>query len=373
VTNNKIIIAGGGLAGLIASIHLTRAGVPCLLIEKKVYPFHRVCGEYISNEVVPYLRSLDMFPDRLGPSKIDRFQLTSTNGKFAEMPLDLGGFGISRFSFDNFLYERAQTLGVEFLLNTDVEKISFSDDQFQVNTAGRKFNTSIVIGTFGKRSKLDVAMNRSFILKRSPYVGIKYHIRLNNFPKDLIALHNFYNGYCGISRVEEDIVNLCYLTSRSNLKLHGNVRAMEEAVLFKNPFLKNIFQHAEFLFDKPETINEISFETKAPVEQHILMAGDAAGMISPLCGNGMAIAIHSAKILSEHVIRFLHDDGYSRAQLENDYRNTWVGQFANRLWAGRQIQQLFGGTMTSNLAVGLANRTPAVARFLMRKTHGRPF
>lgn len=373
MTNDKIIIAGGGLAGLIASIHLTRAGVPCILIEKKAYPFHRVCGEYISNEVVPYLRSLDVFPDAIGPSKIDRFQLTSTNGKLAEMPLDLGGFGISRFSFDNFLYERAQTLGVEFLLNTDVEKISFGDDQFQVDAGGRKLNAKIVIGTFGKRSKLDVAMNRSFIQKRSPYVGVKYHIRLPDFPNDLIALHNFYNGYCGISRVEGGIVNLCYLTSRSNLKLYGNIRTMEEAVLFKNPFLKNIFQHAKFVFDKPETINEISFETKAPVEQHILMAGDSAGMISPLCGNGMAIAIHSAKILCEHVLRFLSEDAYSRGQMEIDYRDTWKKQFANRLWAGRQIQQLFGGTMVSNLAVGLANGTPAIAKFLMRHTHGEPF
>jgi flavin-dependent dehydrogenase len=373
VTNNKIIIAGGGLAGLIASIHLTRAGVQCLVIEKKRYPFHRVCGEYISNEVIPYLRSLGIFPDALRPSKITRFQLTSTNGALAEMSLDLGGFGISRFSFDNFLYERAQTLGVEFLLNTEVEKISFGDDHFQVDTGGRQFNTAIVIGTFGKRSKLDVAMNRSFIQKRSPYVGVKYHIRLSDFPDDLIALHNFYNGYCGLSRVEEGIVNLCYLTSRSNLKLYGNIPTMEQAVIFKNPFLKSIFQRAEFVFDKPETINEISFETKAPVEQHILMAGDAAGMISPLCGNGMAIAIHSAKILSEHVIRFVNDDAYSRAELEKDYRDAWLRQFANRLWAGRQIQRLFGGTATSNLAVNLANRTPAVARFLMRQTHGRPF
>ncbi|HWA32497.1 MAG TPA: NAD(P)/FAD-dependent oxidoreductase, partial [Cyclobacteriaceae bacterium] len=318
MTNNKIIIAGGGLAGLIVSIHLTRAGVRCLVIEKKVYPFHRVCGEYISNEVVPYLRSLDAFPLSLGPSKIERFQLTSTNGNLTEMPLDLGGFGISRFRFDHFLYEHARAIGVEFLVNTEVKNIWFRDDQFLVETAHEKFITPIVIGTFGKRSKLDISLDRSFIRKRSPYVGVKYHVRLKDFPKDLIALHNFHNGYCGISRVEEDLVNLCYLTSRSNLKLHGNIPAMEQAVLFKNPFLKDIFQRADFVLEKPETINEISFETKAPVEQHILMAGDAAGMISPLCGNGMAIAIHSAKLLSEHVIRFLSDKTYSRSEMEHD-------------------------------------------------------
>ena len=56
------------------------------------------------------------------------------------------------------------------------------------------------------------------------------------------------------------------------------------------------------LFEKPEVINEITFEKQDPVSNHILMCGDAAGMITPLCGNGMAMAIHSAKILSGLII-----------------------------------------------------------------------
>jgi flavin-dependent dehydrogenase len=148
---------------------------------------------------------------------------------------------------------------------------------------------------------------------------------------------------------------------------------MEEAVLFQNPFLKEIFEKAEFLFDKPETINEISFETKSPVDAHILMAGDAAGMITPLCGNGMALAIHSSKILSEHIVRFCLDERYTRATLESDYSQAWTRLFARRLWAGRQIQRLFGDVWASNFAVTLASHTPRVANFLMKQTHGRPF
>ncbi len=361
------------MAGLISSIHLTRAGVQCQLIEKQSYPFHRVCGEYISNEVVPYLKSLDVYPEELRPSSIRQFQLTSVNGKSASLPLDLGGFGISRYQLDYFLFQKAKQYGVEFHLNTEVEKISFDSNHFLINTNRELYESDVVIGSFGKRSKLDIQLGRSFIQKRSPYVGVKYHLQLKNFPNDLIALHNFKDGYCGISRVESDRVNLCYLTHRKNLKTHRNIKEMEEAVLFQNPFLKNIFKEAIFLFDKPETINEISFETKAPVVEHILMAGDAAGMITPLCGNGMAMAIHSAKILSEHVIRFCNEDGYSREQMENDYANAWTRMFARRLQAGRHIQRLFGDMWTSNLAVNLALYTPPVANYLMKKTHGEVF
>lgn len=373
MTNHKIIIAGGGLAGLITSIHLTRSGVPCIVIEKKSYPFHRVCGEYISNEVVPYLRWLGVYPEELNPSKVERFVLTSVNGASAEMPLDLGGFGISRFAFDDYLYRVAKNSGVEFLLDTEIEKIEFANGRFTVATGLKNYETSLVIGSFGKRSRLDVSLSRSFIRKRSPYVGVKYHIRLNDFPKDLIALHNFKNGYCGISHVENGVLNLCYLSHRDNLRKYGSISEMEKAVLFQNPHLKLIFDQAEFLFEKPETINEISFETKSPVDQHILMTGDAAGMISPLCGNGMAMAIHSAKIVSEYVSRFYHDKEYSREVLEKDYAIAWRRQFASRLWSGRQIQRLFGGVAASNLAVNLANKLQPVAKFLMKQTHGQPF
>ncbi len=367
----KAIIAGGGLAGLVAANILGRVGIVCTVIEKKEYPFHRVCGEYISNETVPYLKSLRLYPKEFIPSQIRRLQLTSVNGKSAELPLELGGFGISRYSFDEFLFKKAKANGVEFILNKEIESIHFEDGNFEIKTNEQTLNADIVIGAFGKRSKLDVMLNRNFIRQRSPYLAVKYHIRTNH-PADLISLHNFQDGYCGMSDIEDDKSCLCYLSHRNNLKEFGNIKMMEENVLFKNPFIKTIFCDADFLFDKPETINEISFSTKKPVEDHILMCGDAAGMITPLCGNGMAMAIHSAKIASELIINFCNDK-ISREELEKNYTREWNSQFAQRLWVGRQIQKLFGGIRASDFAVNLARHAKPIAKFLISKTHGEPF
>jgi flavin-dependent dehydrogenase len=367
----KTIIAGGGLAGLVTANILGRAGIACSVIEKNEYPFHRVCGEYISNETVPFLKSLGLFPEKFSPSQISRFQLTSVNGKSAFLPLRLGGFGISRFSFDEFLYQKAKSSGVQFLLNTEIESIHFVNDGFEIKTRDQDLHAHVVVGAFGKRSKLDVFLNRRFIHQRSPFVGVKYHIRTEH-PSDLIALHNFQDGYCGISNIEAGKSCLCYLSHRNNLKEFGDIKLMEEKVLFKNPFLKSIFSGADFLFDKPETINEISFETKRPVENHILMCGDAAGMITPLCGNGMAMAIHSAKIASELIIDFCTEK-VSREALEKNYTQKWNSQFSKRLWAGRQIQKLFGNVRASDFAVNLAQWVKPVAQYLVYKTHGKPF
>ena len=368
----QVVVVGGGISGLVAAIQLAIAGIQCYVVERKIYPFHRVCGEYISNETVPFLQSCNLFPHRYNPPRIQRFQLSSVRGKSKILPLDLGGFGISRHAFDFFLYEKATSLGVIFYLKEEVEKIQFDNEKFSITTQARQLEADIVVGAFGKRSKVDIQLNRSFIQKRSPYVGVKYHIKTDH-PDDLIALHNFEGGYCGISNVEDGKTNLCYLTHRENVKRFKSIKEMEEAVLFKNPFLKNIFTNSQFLFDKPETINEISFETKLPVDAHILMAGDAAGMITPLCGNGMAMAIHSAKIVSDLIIKHTRQEKLSRIRLEQQYTEAWNRLFKNRLWFGRQVQKLFGNEWASNATVNLAINVGPIAKMIIKGTHGNPF
>ena len=285
--------------------------------------------------------------------------------------LDLGGFCISRYSFDNYLYRVAQREGVSFKLNSEVSAVNFDGNLFEIQAGPEKMYCDLVIGSFGKRSRIDIQQNRSFVKKRSPYLGVKYHVR-NNHPRDLISLHNFSGGYCGIAPVEDEVTNLCYLTNRDNLRRFGDIAEMESQVLYKNPMLKEIFTTSSFIFKKPEVINEISFETKRPVENHILMAGDAAGMITPVCGNGMAIAIHSAKILSQLVIDYCNGK-IDRKALEKIYLGEWNSAFRSRLWFGRNVQRLFGNPRFSTLAVKVARSSKGVANFIVSGTHGKSF
>jgi flavin-dependent dehydrogenase len=368
-----VVVVGGGLAGLVNAIQLARAGLQVLLIEKKQYPFHKVCGEYVSYEVLPFIQSLGIFPDKLGASHITTMQVTSPSGKNQlRIPLDLGGFGLSRYVLDNHLYQLALQAGAQVILGKSAEKIEFNGNTFQVHLSdGSLQESKLVVGAFGKRSKLDKRLNRNFINQRSPYVGVKYHL-YTDFPKDLIALHNFQDGYCGVCAIEDNKYNLCYLTTRNNIKKYGSVEEMENQTMYKNPFLQKIRSNAVFLFDKPEVINEISFAPKKAVEAHILMSGDSAGLITPLCGNGMAMAIHAANILSGLIIRY-YKESWTRETLENIYQQQWQQMFARRLWVGRQTQKLFGSKWVSSMAVGLLQHVKPAARFIMKQTHGKVF
>lgn len=368
--NYPVVIIGGGLAGLISSIELARRGIRVLVIERKAYPHHKVCGEYISNEVRPYLELLGLDLARLGAVQISNFRFTSPKGNVLDTKLDLGGFGLSRFTLDHAMYELAHRAGVDFELNTIVTKVDWLEDHFEIRTSdGTLYDSEICLGTFGKRTRLDKQLGRDFMEKESPYVGVKYHVR-GDFPKDVIALHNFKNGYCGMSAIEDDKQCLCYLTERSNIKQAGSIPEMERAILYKNPHLKAIFSHAEFLYDKPEVINEISFAPKNCLENHILMAGDSAGLITPLCGNGMAMAIRAGNMAAREVGHYFQAHR-SRKQLEDTYQEAWQREFSTRLKVGRTVQTLFGREVLSELALGFFKFAPPLLSRMIKGTHGK--
>lgn len=370
-----VVIIGGGLGGLCAALDLRARGHAVTLVERRRYPFHRVCGEYVSNEVLPYLRRLGIDPAPLGPARITQFQVSSPNGRLLTAPLDLGGFGISRYRLDEFLCETAVAAGVVVLQQTTVMDVVFDEatDQHTVQLAsGRQLQARAVLGAYGKRSSLDRQLQRPFFGQRSPYLGVKYHLRYPSMPRNLIALHNFADGYAGISAVENDTYCFCYLTTRRNLKAQGTIPQLEAQVLARNPHLRHILEHAEVLYPQPEVINEISFAPKTCLENHMLLTGDAAGLITPLCGNGMAMAMHGAALASIHIDGFLRGR-LSRQAMEVAYQRDWGRHFGPRLGVGRAVQHLFGQPLLSEVAVAGLRLWPGALRALMRRTHGQPF
>ena len=102
------------------------------------------------------------------------------------------------------------------------------------------------------------------------------------------------------------------------------------------------------------------------------MCGDTAGLITPLCGNGMAMAIHSGKLLAEIIIEKKARPDL-RFEIQNLYSHYWTQWFSKRLMWGRNLQLLFGNHYLSNAILVLAKSFPLFAQKLISKTHGKSF
>lgn len=365
----EVLIIGGGLAGLTAALHLQRAGIEVMVIEKAAYPHHKVCGEYISNEVLPYLQWLDADPRVLGATAITTLQFSIASGKTVQSKLPLGGFGISRYSLDNYLFEQFKSRGGTVIQDA-VTEVYFENDRFRVGTMSEKnIAARQVIGAYGKRSAIDLKLKRTFVQQKSPFLAVKAHYS-GTFPDHLVGLHNFRGGYCGVSKVEGQKINICYLADYQSFKEYKNINSYQQQVLCQNKHLQNIFDNTEPLFESL-AVSQLSFGAREAVNDHILMIGDTAGLIHPLCGNGMAMAINGAKICAELLILFFGGKISDRSVLEKLYISSWDRQFRSRLKMGSMLSCLLAKESLAGMVLRGIIGVPPLLPLIIRKTHGK--
>ncbi len=366
-------IVGGGIAGLSLAIQLADKGIETIVFEKNNYPFHKVCGEYISKESWNFLCSLGLPLADLNLPIINNLGISSEKGFMLNAALPLGGFGISRYSLDQYLYDIAKQKGVIVVQNCTVLNVDTTDiDTTSLNTTVGVFQASIVCGSYGKYTPNFAKGEKT---KKAPainYIGVKYHIK-TDLASNRIELHNFKDGYCGVSKVDLERYCLCYLTTSKNLTESNNdIQVMEERVLHKNPFLKKYFKESEFFFEKPLVISNVTFQKKTTYIHGIFLLGDAAGTITPLCGNGMSMGLRASNVLVELLSAYF-TKAISKTALIDLYQKAWDDQFNARIQVGYYLQGLFGKKNTTHVVLKTLGKLPRLTQKIIGLTHGQPF
>lgn len=369
-------VIGGGLSGLCLSIQLAGQGWRVIVFEKNEFPLHKVCGEYISMESHDFLCRIGLPLEDWHLPYITQLGISSEQGFMLEAPLDLGGFGISRYTLDNELYLLALKKGVTIHQQCKVQKTSYLEAEglSVIETTKGSFKSRIVCGSYGKYTPAFVQEQKDYTAEKNSknYIGVKYHIK-TGLLQNRIELHNFSDGYCGISKVDKDWYCLCYLSSAENLRKNGNsIAQMEEQVLYKNPFLKQYFSSSEFVSRQPLVISNVQFSKKQPYSNHVFLLGDAAGSISPLCGNGMSMGMRASVLLAEGINAYLRQE-LTKDELIARYTLDWNSAFQTRIKTGYYLQNVFGKKTSTQLALKTLSLFPALTKKIISLTHGKPF
>lgn len=367
----EVAIVGGGLAGLSLAILLALDGIRVVVIEKGHYPRHKVCGEYISMESHGFLTRLGVPMERLDLPQIRRFKLTSSFGTVATCNLDPGGIGISRYTLDALLAQLAEQAGVVFISNTTVRSIAFnrSINQYTLTTAsGDSLHCRMAVGAFGRLS----GMAQGAIREEPAFIGVKYHLS-DGPPPDLMEMHHFNGGYCGISRIEDGRTCMCYLADAALLKpFKGNLDAFEAEILGTNPYLQPYLEAPRLM----PGIRTSGFHFGVPDVRRTdyPLLGDAAGFIPPITGNGMSLAFRSAHVLHPVLSAFVRGRA-NRAQVLKTARRYTSKYLSRRIKKGIQLQHLLLGQpdwVQRGIFLGLAH-VPGLLSALSKRAVGKPF
>jgi flavin-dependent dehydrogenase len=371
-TGYDVIVIGAGLAGGAAACLLAEAGVRVLLLERHRYPHDKLCGEFLSPETEASFRRLGVWEELLaaGATRLTTAHLTAPDGFVCDIALPGAAIGFSRWRLDPLLAERAASLGATVRDGCAATEISGSlATGFVVRTqAGEQLNARSVLGAWGKRATLDRHLQRPFFARRQPYLGLKAHFS-GLHTSTRVEMHGFPGGYVGMCAVEGGAFNVCLLTTEASFAAAGR----EPARFWQWIGQQNAAVGAQLAGAEQVSpvlaISQIAFGAKAPLERDIVMLGDSAELISPLAGNGMAIALRSAELAAPHVLAFL-TDGDARA-LTHTYPAAWEREFRPRLRLGRLLQPLFLQPALLSVGLRLVRRFPALGAWLVRGTRGR--
>lgn len=367
-----VIIVGGGLAGCSAATQLAQRGFDVLLLEKSTYPRHKLCGEFLSPEAQHSFETLDVLDAvrDAGAHPITQTRVTTPSGAISTNQLPGTALGLSRYVLDDLLAQRAANAEVNVQTGTRVRQIDGTlANGFSVETPDATHTARLVLGAYGKRGLLDRTLDRSFLKESAPYVAFKAHYGGASVP-NTIELHSFPGGYCGCSHVENDRLNVCWIARSDALTdAGGSPDAMIDRALRANPALDARLDGLTRLTERFEAVSQVPIGRKTCFAGDVCMIGDTAGMIAPLCGDGMAMALQAADVVTPLAADWLHGR-LSDANFRDGYRTAWADAFGLRMRLGLWANAAAFHDGWDEALVRAFRWMPPLERWVIRATRG---
>ncbi|MEO8414705.1 MAG: geranylgeranyl reductase family protein [Ginsengibacter sp.] len=372
-----VVIVGGGPAGCAAARMLSGKNLKIALLDKHTFPRDKICGDAFGADVTKQFHLMD---EEL-TGELQKFsRKTPSNGVRFFAPnhrvLDIeftvpkgtygGGFVAKRLDFDNFFFSEIRKLpDIEIFLNQQVTGAVTDKDKIILQTNTAVFEAKIALGADGAHSILNKRLTENKVEKNHYCAGLRQyyqnvqgcheenHIELH-FYKDLLP------GYFWIFPLPDNQANvgLGMLSSEVSRK-KINLREKLKEIIESHPNLKERFKDAIPLESIQGYGLPLGSKKRSISGERFLLLGDAAGLIDPFTGEGIANAIRSGRVAAEHVLSATKQNRFdAKFNMQYDteiYRKMW-----NEFRFGRSLQRLVSHPGIFNFLVKKANKNKSV-------------
>lgn len=376
------LIIGGAPAGATSALLLAKAGWSVAIIEKKIFPRRKVCGEFISATNLPLLQKLGLanfYLSHSGPEvrRVGLFAndviLTSVM-PLADRSSNPWGRALGREHLDKALLDMATEAGAKLWQPWQMKTLQRKNGVFTttiaLNDSIEQLSSRIVIMANGSWER-----NHEVIDKPSHHssdlLAFKAHFKNSTLDPDLMPLVAFPGGYGGLVHSDGGRVTLSCCIRRDRVKIirqrYPNLQA-GEAVLnhIKSHCLgvSNVFLHAkrdgQWLSAGP-----IRPGIRKRYADGIFYVGNIAGEAHPVVAEGISMAMQSGWLLSEvlvkHQLKILSCNDMESAGLE--YTKLWDRCFASRIHAAALFAQLTMRPWVMKLTLPLLTLFPGILTF----------
>jgi flavin-dependent dehydrogenase len=368
------IVVGAGPAGIVAATRLARAGARVALLERATFPRHKLCGDTLNPGVLALLRRLGLASsvDARG-LQIDGMIVTGEGGIEIEgrYPSGLHGRSLSRAELDWQLVQQATAAGVDFITGANVRGVVFDQTRGSNVTGVRVASprgqedmlAAVTIAADGRRSRLafDLGLTRHPGWPRRWAIGA-YATGVHGM-SSFGEMHIRPGCYIGVAPLPEGVANICVVkpSSGRDPAMHAP-QGLLLAVINADPSLRARFADARFV-TAPFVLGPLSIAAiGGPVPDGLILAGDAAGFIDPMTGDGLRFAVQGGDLAASAAIEAL-EHGWTgvHARLAVERRRA----FGAKWRFNRTLRTLVGVPIAVRAATIGAHLAPGVVRRLI--------
>lgn len=375
-----VAVVGGGVAGSATAIQLARAGVAVVLFEKERASTHKVCGEVLSGEAIELLKELGLEPKKLGASEIKTFRLHGPRLS-VDRKLPIDAYGLSRRRLDEALLERAEAEGVDVRRGVTVEEWvdrldspsgSISLETSEGEIRARRLVVATGMFAFGASSGREV--------RDSGYSAFKMHLRLKpsvlKRAKKHCELFVFEHGYGGLTPIEDDLVNFCFLVEKKALvRIGTDWESLASHVAKTCWSASHVLDGSEPQMKRPVAIADVpaGFVRRDPAPAGVFFVGDRMAQIPSITGDGMTVALLTAKRASEAIVERV--SGRSRlrfaAHASTRYQRQMRSHLRPQVETALYLQRLFKKPLFVDVMIRAARRIPGLLDAVILATRCR--
>jgi geranylgeranyl reductase family protein len=343
-----VLVVGGGPAGSMAALVLARAGVNVTLLDRATFPRDKLCGDAINPGAMALLERHGLGPAlaRLGVP-IEGMRLTGPGGASVtgRYPATRRARSIVRRDFDRVLLEAATAAGARVELGARVSGPLVEGVNGRARVVGVRLSgespscqrrARVVIAADGRASVLA----RSLQLACHPRAPRRWAIGAYYEHVDGLSalgeMHVRSGHYIGVAPTPGGLTNACLVVPEATAR--RVVRAPADALgdaLAADPVLHDRFRRARRA-SGVAVLGPLAVEASAAGVEGMLLAGDAAGFVDPMTGDGIRIALRGGELAADAALEALGGARAVHEQLARQRREA----FGRKLRVNRLLRSL---------------------------------
>lgn len=374
-----VVVVGGGPAGSAAAIRIARTGRRVLLLERDRGIVRKLCGEFLAPNAVEELAHLGVLEEvvRAGAVPIARWSVASRGNEFVGR-LPASGLALSRQTLEPILRRAASSAGAKVIENVRVVAGERIESEFSLRVEGEGAERAAplrarqVVLACGRAARIPGLTTRDEPIERTSqegttpatrdgFVAMKAHLQLRDgvaLEAARVALYGLGRAYVGVVPVDARTYNVCFLARRDVFRAAGlAARFLGAQAAASRPWKK---RWSNFETESADwiAVSSIDFDRRRVGGGGVWFVGDASATVSPLLGEGMAMALESGRSVADSIVR----EGGGNVD-----RQRWRKKFGARLGIGRPLQSILFSPRATSIAVHAMRALPFAGEWIPRK------